>query len=107
MSDKTSKLVERIREKQQQAAHESAMLAVSVAIQGLVPNAFDNGPCKARFVRERGHHRFGPGLRSDYFFTVTCSNGKETTFPGEDVPDIIWKKCEDKEIRNVIKREGE
>jgi len=55
--------------------------AVSVAIQSLVPDAFDNGNARVRFTS-----RFPHKERQD--FTVTIN--EKYVFEATKVPDVLW-----------------
>jgi len=69
-----------LREKYMEAQRLAAQLECSLAVQGLVPDAFDDGKASVQWSSRYPH-------KGREAFTVTI-NG--TRFPATDVPDCLW-----------------
>lgn len=105
-ADATQKKMNSIADKQAEAGDLHTKLDLSLAMQRLVPDVFEVGEFAAR-SRWVQHGRKPVPRRSDFTFVVTRADGTETSFAGEDVPDIFWEKSDHDDIRNAFDPKGE
>lgn len=80
-----------LKQKQAEASKTLVAIAKSLAIQRLVPNAFEHGNVKSFWRVKCGSTRdnFAPELDT---LTITMGDGTQHVFPASEVPEVLHSK---------------